>query len=427
METRNEPIFDALYGEITFRPELDSLIQVPAVQRLRDIRLSNIDSISLPGIANISRYEHAIGTAHLASQIGFSHRLLPEDSLILQAAALLHDSAITPMGHLIEEALAYLDKTFDHEQKWSIVFNQPSKWDLGGIEHQLEGGREAGLLPWAKRNFGSNSQQCLYKIIENIRGEGQFGRCIAGDIDLDNLDNLTRIAYHMGLEVDRDLAIKISRGMNDIREDGNIVFNMGIVDQIEAWLNLRQRVYQRLMLSRRDFSGKIMIISAVVRAFKQEHKDLGVPENAWKLNDRQFFQRLLNSPDRQISETIDRWLNHKLWALSDLLWMKGEAPPPYRKIMEFSLLISKELNRPCFAYRIKDKRNRRIKFFLENGAEVVLGAIPKQWVLGVGSQLQKDFTLAEDKIIRGLAIEFFMTPCLSKVDTSTPETANLFD
>ena len=82
---------------------------------MRHIRLSNIDSIDLPGIANLTRYEHVLGVAHLASIVGFRPTLTASDRLVLDAAAVLHDWAITSFGHLVEEAFHYTSARFEHE------------------------------------------------------------------------------------------------------------------------------------------------------------------------------------------------------------------------------------------------------------------------------------------------------------------------
>src|SRR3569623_1543574 len=93
---------DALYGRISFDAPFSQLLSAPIVQRMRHIRLSNIDSIDLPGIANLSRYEHVLGVAHLASIVGIRHSLTTTERLVLDAAAVLHDWAITSFGHLVE-------------------------------------------------------------------------------------------------------------------------------------------------------------------------------------------------------------------------------------------------------------------------------------------------------------------------------------
>src|SRR5215471_18021204 len=87
-------IFDPLYGPIEFSPEMAELIAAPIVQRLRGIRLSNIDSVAMPGLAGVTRFEHSLGVLHIASRTRASFALSEGDRLVLQAAALLHDSLI---------------------------------------------------------------------------------------------------------------------------------------------------------------------------------------------------------------------------------------------------------------------------------------------------------------------------------------------
>jgi HD superfamily phosphohydrolase len=85
------PFLDPLYGSVQFDETLVALVQTPVVQRLRHVRLSNIDSIDIPAIANLSRFEHVVGVAHLASEVGFLKGLPPFDHLVLKGSALLHD------------------------------------------------------------------------------------------------------------------------------------------------------------------------------------------------------------------------------------------------------------------------------------------------------------------------------------------------
>jgi len=248
-------LFDPLYGEISFSDPIAELLCTPAVQRLRDVRLSNIDSTSMPGIANISRYEHIIGTAYLASRAGFYGRLSQGDALALQAAALLHDTAITAFGHLVEEALQYVSALFNHEMKLSMLLQKSDAGEVGGIEMQLYLGHASGIRGWADDTFSTESDERLLSIVEAHAGRGRFGSCIAGDIDLDNLDNLTRIAFHMGLDVDRALPLRIAAGMIDSTEAEGVTFSDECAKSIKTWLDLRKTVYQRLMLSEVTSSG----------------------------------------------------------------------------------------------------------------------------------------------------------------------------
>lgn len=60
-------IWDALYGKIEFSSLVYKCMLTPEVQRLREVRLCNINSLCLTGSSNINRFEHSVGTAYLAA------------------------------------------------------------------------------------------------------------------------------------------------------------------------------------------------------------------------------------------------------------------------------------------------------------------------------------------------------------------------
>ena len=62
-------IMDVLYGHLRLPEYVWRVLPAPELQRLREVRLCNINSLCLTGGANINRYEHALGTAHLALEL----------------------------------------------------------------------------------------------------------------------------------------------------------------------------------------------------------------------------------------------------------------------------------------------------------------------------------------------------------------------
>ena len=60
-------IWDALYGKIEFSPLVYKCMLSPEVQRLREVRLCNINSLCITGSSNTNRFEHSVGTAYLAA------------------------------------------------------------------------------------------------------------------------------------------------------------------------------------------------------------------------------------------------------------------------------------------------------------------------------------------------------------------------
>jgi HD superfamily phosphohydrolase len=412
-------VFDSLYGKVEFSQEVSSLIQRPPVQRLRHIRLSNIDSPTMPGIANISRYEHALGTCYLSRQMPFLRSVSAADGIVIQSAALLHDWAITPFGHLVEEALNYLAKDFDHEKKLEDLLSYK---ELGGPQHQLLYGREANLETWSRTVFGADWKERLSEIKKTISGEGRFGPCVAGTIDLDNIDNVVRIAYHMGISVDRTLPTKIAAGTLNCTESEGLLFDSRAIDSIASWLELRKQVYTHLMLSRVDFAGKLMLIYATIVAYQQGVFD----DRDWLLNDIAFLECLVAATDTRIAETVKRWLLGERWNVSSLMWFAGSAPS-YSRVYEYGKLASDALKRECFAYRIADKRTRLLTLRSDDGRRVTLGRAPERWLLGVGSPLRQDFKAREEERLTKLASVFFNTESLGRDTDGASIAGRLFD
>jgi HD superfamily phosphohydrolase len=71
-------IRDPVHGYVEVPPELDPLVRSAAVQRLRTIRQNALAVIQFPSMTG-SRYEHALGTMHLAVGVwqGCWHNLMP--------------------------------------------------------------------------------------------------------------------------------------------------------------------------------------------------------------------------------------------------------------------------------------------------------------------------------------------------------------
>ena len=67
--------------------------------------------------------------------------------------------------------------------------------------------------------------------------------------------------------------------------------------------------------------------------------------------------------------------------------------------------MGEALERPCFAYAIKDKRERRLTIAYDDGTYRTYGNDANQWLLGIGSpkrepfgvrQVERTFALAAD-------------------------------
>jgi len=90
-----EVVRDPLWNNIRLEPEALAVIDTPAFQRLRYVRQLGHAFLVYPG-ATHTRFEHALGTYHLACRV--------TQERDIRLAALLHDIGHYPFSHALEEA-----------------------------------------------------------------------------------------------------------------------------------------------------------------------------------------------------------------------------------------------------------------------------------------------------------------------------------
>lgn len=108
--------WDPLYGRVQLDDLEWQLLKTPEFQRLRYIRMCNINSLLVTGASEISRYEHSIGVLYLARE-WLAHagaQYANSNSIELRAAALLHDMQTGPFGHSLQYVLEE-DHDFVHQ------------------------------------------------------------------------------------------------------------------------------------------------------------------------------------------------------------------------------------------------------------------------------------------------------------------------
>ena len=181
---------DPLWNNVRLDDTARQLVDSAPFQRLRYVRQLGLAHLVYPG-ATHTRFEHALGAYHLASQAvallgerGSLQQVDPADVQIVRAAALLHDIGHYPFSHALEE--------------------------IGAPHHEevarplITSGPVADIL---RRSLGTDAPQ---RIVAFVRGESSspLQGLISGSIDLDKLDYLRRDAFMCGvpygqIDVDR--------------------------------------------------------------------------------------------------------------------------------------------------------------------------------------------------------------------------------
>lgn len=252
-------IYDALYGVIYLPDFIWEILTCPESQRLREVRLCNINSFCLTGGANINRYEHAIGTCYLAHECLNSwpplHPISKEERKLFLLSALLHDVSSAAFGHSVE----YIESKegFDHEKSFEYAIMGEK-----GASYRY---KSATLEPI----FFGMFRELLSKITEEdrriigrfIAGKGRFGPLINSTMDLDNIDNVFRLSYHIGLVKSGETPLKLARSL--YAEKGKLILRKEAVPLVKEWQKTRKKLYLLLFQNPEEFSAKCMLTEAI--------------------------------------------------------------------------------------------------------------------------------------------------------------------
>jgi len=252
-------VYDPLYGTIYLPEFIWDVLDCPEIQRLREVRLCNINSLCLTGGSNINRYEHALGTYYLAKECLDSRPPLnpvgEKEQKLFLLAALLHDVASSAFGHSVE----YIEskRGFEHEKAFEYVI-------LGEKGETYEYKRTPlepiffGLPREIRSKIAEKDVKTIGKM---IAGKARLGPLINSPMDLDNIDNVYRLAYHIGIVKSGDVALKLARSI--YIENDTLILRKEAIPLVEEWHEVRKKLYLLLLLNPEEFSAKCMLTEAI--------------------------------------------------------------------------------------------------------------------------------------------------------------------
>ncbi|MEM2282536.1 MAG: HD domain-containing protein [Candidatus Hadarchaeales archaeon] len=260
-------IHDPVHGGIRLDPTVARLLETAEVQRLRGVRQLGLASLVFPG-ANHTRFEHALGVAHL-SRI-FASELGVEEARLLQCAALLHDIGHPPFSHTLEfQMLDHTGKTHEQvaleliEGEITLASNLPT---CGGVL------RKEGIDP-----------AMVCDLISGSHPKSYLSQLLHGEIDVDQMDYLLRDSHFTGVALGMiDLprlrrVLRISRGRLVVEEDG--------IEAVEGFLTARNLMYSSVYFHRTVRIAELMLANAVELLVREG-------TNPYLLTEWQLFSKL---------------------------------------------------------------------------------------------------------------------------------------
>jgi uncharacterized protein len=301
-------IRDPLWNNIRVEPLALQVIDTPAFQRLRYVRQLGLAFLVYPG-ASHSRFEHALGTYHLARRAlllleerGDLRTLAGGDERCadIRLAALLHDIGHYPFSHALEEIGA-----LNHEE----------------VARPLICEGEVGTL--LRDALGREAPE---RIVSLIRGQSDspLQGLISGSLDLDKIEYLRRDALMCGVpygEIDADRlmnSLVILNGVIGIQEKGLPAVESLLFAKYQMYRNVywhhavrsATAMYKRLVSDALDAGS---LTAGELAGFTDEGLLLGLEAKGGHpllaaLRERRLYKRAVEIPAAELPADFGEWI-----------------------------------------------------------------------------------------------------------------------
>jgi HD superfamily phosphohydrolase len=284
-------VFDPLYGRFEVPAYLTPLVLTPEVRRLSQVRFLNTMTPSLATLGELRRYSHTLGVLFLCGQLGLTDYAADEVKA-LAASVLLHDIGTPPFGHLFEYHLKE-SSGWTHEGIIKDIL-----WGAHAPEnraHQIFAGRTI------KFRTALKSSGIALDLVENIvSNKHPLSSLLFGTIDLDNLDNVARMGWALGLSGGGQVATRLA---STLGVDRSSVLRLPVTERetICKWTRLRSEVYEILVFDPPTAAAQAVLSEAIETGIK--HGTLS--EDDWCLSDEQLLERLRLDPTTKDTVSIE--------------------------------------------------------------------------------------------------------------------------
>ena len=275
-------VFDPLYGQFETPMVIDQLLFSPEVRRLSQIRLLNTLSPSLATLGEIRRYSHTLGVLHLCGNT-ILKQYSDRERLAFMAAVLLHDVGTPPFGHLFEYHLREHSRWHHEAVPDLILAGQHAPENRA---HQPFGGR---CLEF--RDIMEKHSIDIDLVRQILKSKHPMSVLLFGSMDLDNLDNVMRMAWALGMEANPRLAVNLARSL-DVDAHGQLLLRHEMLPLVAEWARARRSVYEVLVFDPYTVAAQAVLSQAISLALQEDVLD----QDWWDLYDEELIEILRHKP-----------------------------------------------------------------------------------------------------------------------------------
>ena len=244
-------ITDPIHRYIRFSETEKEIVDTVIFQRLRGIRQLAGAHLVYPS-AQHSRFEHSIGTMHIAGYAGetlFSKGYFGDEDKVqqLRLAALLHDVGHGPFSHLFEEVL--MEKhNMNHEDMGKQIISRSEISDILG----KHGYNSSDIC---KLSFGQSNIQF-------------FNEIISGALSADMMDYLPRDGLFTGVEYGKIDYHRLISSF-EVTTDGHLAIDKSALYSLESMLISRYEMYKAVYFHKTVRSAEVMLLRSIMLADEQ--------------------------------------------------------------------------------------------------------------------------------------------------------------
>jgi len=267
-------IYDPVHGSIRADGPFLAILDRHEMQRLRAVKQLGLGNMVFPG-ANHTRFEHSLGTYHLAGRMAASIGLSDEDAKVIKAAGLLHDICHTPFSHTTEEIFEHVTGMDHMETAGKLIRGEIrtcSERDddlFGGVppisdildENGIPAEKVCDLIMYPESRDESLDAFSGGRRASHFSSRDFIHQIIHGPVDADQMDYLVRDAHYTGVthgKVDIDRLIGTMRINND-----RIVIEKGGTSAAEGLMVARSLMYSSVYFHRTVRIIKMMLMKSI--------------------------------------------------------------------------------------------------------------------------------------------------------------------
>lgn len=301
-------VFDHLFGAFNIPDDLAELVCCPEIQRLQDIRLINMSSLTCQSLSEVRRLSHTLGVLRIAIEMSriLSAQYSAEELRTFLFAAALHDVGTPAFAHLFEREL---EKRYGWHHEYVVSDIIRGHYRPENIDHQVYFKSPLSVHK-VLRKFGVD----LNELDKLVRGKGDLGQLIAGSVDVDNLDNVFRMYSSLGFTFDRQVPLRIAKYIATLGRDR--VMSTEILENIQLWATARRKCYEILFFAPRNLATQAMLSEC----FSIAVADSVLGPEYWHLTDDEILRRLLEY--RKTKTTVKRLMTGHEYNIVSMFWLR---------------------------------------------------------------------------------------------------------